>query len=246
MYLHTTLLLGLHQHSFEQVRISTTVHRHTHHLNTCPTILMHLELRPHSSGTNLMTLLSHRAFPSQPEHCRIYISSQLPHLRFCTTICGAPSGSHFAAGRMPHQPPLFPISGHQNTPFVPLPPGPPGGQHLHPLMQPSLPGLHAPPSFTASDQYPTWGVPYPYYIVQQAAPPPVQNHHNSKVAKSDKFMGKDLRKLRSFISSCVSCTSTTSPSSSRMINNESPMPHLSFQKSLYSGGSPISWCSLNL
>ena len=62
---------------------------------------------------------------------------------------------------------------------------------------------HAPPGFAASHQYPTWGAPYPYYIVQQATPQPVQNDGDSEAAKPDKFTGKDLRKLRSFISSCL-------------------------------------------
>ena len=60
-----------------------------------------------------------------------------------------------------------------------------------------------PPSFAAGHQYLTWGAPYPYYIVQQAAPPPIQNDGDSEAAKPDKFTGKDPRKLRSFISSCI-------------------------------------------
>ena len=50
---------------------------------------------------------------------------------------------------------------------------------------------------------PPWGPPYPYYIVQQAAPVPTQTKGDSDAAKPDKFTGKDLRKLRSFISSCI-------------------------------------------
>ena len=91
-----------------------------------------------------------------------------------------PVPNHFVAGPyapppVAHQPPPpFPIGGHQHTPFMPLPPGPPRGQHSHPPMQPSPLGPHAPPGFTAGHQYPTWGAPYPYYIVQQATPPPIQ------------------------------------------------------------------------
>ena len=70
-------------------------------------------------------------------------------------------------------------------------------------MQPSPPGPPAPPSFAASHQYPAWGAPYPYYIVQQAAPLPIQNDGNSEAVKPDKFMEKDLRKLISFVSSCI-------------------------------------------
>ena len=105
---------------------------------------------------------------------------------------------------MAHQPPPpDPISGHQHASFALPPPGPPGGQHPHPLMQPGPLGLHALPGFTASHQYPTWGALYLYYIVQQTAPPPIQNNGDSEAVKPDKFMGKDLRKLRSFISLCI-------------------------------------------
>ena len=70
-----------------------------------------------------------------------------------------PVPNHFAAGpyapppmayQPPPPPPLFLIGGHQNTPFVPPLPEPLGGQHPHPPMQPSPPGLHAPPIFAAS------------------------------------------------------------------------------------------------
>ena len=121
-----------------------------------------------------------------------------------------PALNHFMAGPhtpppMVHQPPPPPflIGGHQHTHFMPPPPGPQGGQHPHPPMQPSPPGPHAPLSFAASHQYLTLGAPYLYYIVQQAALLPVQNDGDSKAAKPDKFTGKDLRKLRLFISSCI-------------------------------------------
>ena len=105
----------------------------------------------------------------------------------------------YAPPPMAHQPPQpLLISGHQHAPFMPPPHGPPGGQHPHPLMQPGPSGPHAPPSFTAGLQYPTWGSLYPYYIV-----PHVQNNSDSRAAKPDKFTGKDPRKLRSFISLCI-------------------------------------------
>ena len=67
----------------EQVRIGTTVLRWTHHWDDCPTILVHLESRPLSSGANIITpLSSYRVIPSQPWRHRIYISSQPPHLTF--------------------------------------------------------------------------------------------------------------------------------------------------------------------
>ena len=83
----------LHQQSSEPTRIGTTAPQRTHHWDNCLTTLAHLESRLLSSGANIMTpLLSYRVILSQPWCRRIYINLQLPHLMFCTTTCGAPSG----------------------------------------------------------------------------------------------------------------------------------------------------------
>ena len=79
--------------------------------------------------------------------------------------------------------------------FPPGPPGPPGGWPNYP---PGPPGLPGPPAGNFGNP---WGVPYPYYVLQQPNPP--QGDGDSNVAKLDKFLGKDPHKLRPFIMACI-------------------------------------------